>query len=63
LKNDVNYEIVFKAIIIDEIILNFNPYLIARRLIQTEKEFAKLIEPDPSYPGKFLWKKPKLLRQ
>jgi carboxyl-terminal processing protease len=34
------------------------PFLIARRLIKQEKEFAKLIEPDLSYPGKFIWTKP-----
>lgn len=47
-----------KAIIIDyRKFMNFIPYLIARRLIKTDKEFLKLIEPDLSYPGKFNWKK------
>jgi carboxyl-terminal processing protease len=51
-----------KAIIIDfRNYPKFQPYLIARRLIQKEKEFAKLIEPDLSYPGKFLWKKTKTI--
>jgi carboxyl-terminal processing protease len=47
-----------KAIIIDyREFMNFTPYLIARRLIQIDKEFAKLTEPDLSYPGRFTWKK------
>ncbi|MET3026628.1 S41 family peptidase [Flavobacterium sp. UW10123] len=46
-----------KAIIIDyREYMKFTPYMIARRLIRTEKEFAKLIQPDLSYPGRFLWK-------
>lgn len=36
---------------------NFRPYRIAKRLIQKDKEFAKLTMPDFSYPGKFVWKK------
>lgn len=47
-----------KAIIIDfRNYPKFAPYLLARRLIKTEKEFAKLTEPDLSYPSKFKWKK------
>jgi carboxyl-terminal processing protease len=47
-----------KAIIIDyREFMNFTPYLVARRLIQIDKEFAKLTEPDLSYPGRFTWKK------
>ena len=46
-----------KAIIIDlRNYPNFAPFLIARRLIKTEKRFSKLIEPDLSYPGKFIWR-------
>jgi C-terminal processing protease CtpA/Prc len=46
-----------KAIIIDyRKFMNFTPYLIARRLIHIDKEFAKLTEPDLSYPGRFTWK-------
>lgn len=41
--------------------LNFTPYKIAKRLIQSDKEFAKFIKPDLSYPGKFLWEKPELI--
>ncbi|WP_264550582.1 S41 family peptidase [Flavobacterium sp. N2038] len=46
-----------KAIIIDyREYMKFTPYMIARRLIQTKKEYAKLIKPDLSYPGRFIWK-------
>ncbi|MFB3387056.1 S41 family peptidase [Flavobacterium sp. LAR06] len=51
-----------KAIIIDyRKGMNFKPYLIARRLIQSEKAFARLIEPDLSYPGRFVWLKPETI--
>lgn len=51
-----------KSIIIDyRKFMNFTPYMIARRLIKTEKEFARLTEPDLSYPGRFIWKKPKMI--
>lgn len=51
-----------KAIIIDyRKGMNFTPYMIAKRLIQTEKEFARLIKPDLSYPGKFVWEKPETI--
>lgn len=40
---------------------DFMPYLIARRLIKQDKEYARLIEPDLTYPGKFNWKKTKVL--
>jgi len=49
-----------KALIID--IRNYpriHPYMLARYFTKTEKEFAKLTEPDLSYPGKFIWKKTK----
>lgn len=39
----------------------FMAYLIARRLIKEDKEFARLIQPDLTYPGKFIWKKTKVL--
>jgi C-terminal processing protease CtpA/Prc len=46
-----------KAIIIDlRNYPNFIPFLIARRLIQTQKSFVKFIEPDLSYYGKFKWR-------
>ncbi|WP_264524416.1 S41 family peptidase [Flavobacterium sp. N502536] len=46
-----------KAIIIDyRAYMNFTPFMIARRLIRTKKEFAKVIKPDLSYPGRFIWK-------
>jgi len=46
------------AIIIDyRKFMNFTPYMIARRIIQKEKEFAKFTKPDLSYPGKFIWDK------
>lgn len=51
-----------KALIID--IRNypdFMAYLIARRLIKKEKAYAKLIQPDLTYPGKFIWKETKVL--
>lgn len=45
-----------KAIIFDyREYMNFTPYMIARRLIQSKKEFAKFIKPDLSYPGRFTW--------
>ena len=51
-----------KAIIIDfRNYPKFAPYLLARRFIKTEKEFAKLTEPDLSYPSKFKWKKTKTI--
>ena len=37
------------------------PFMIARHFIQTKKEFAKFIEPDLSYPGKYIWKKTKFI--
>ena len=40
---------------------DFMPYLIARRLIKEDKEYARLIEPDLTFPGKFNWKKTKVL--
>ncbi|PBJ12764.1 S41 family peptidase [Flavobacterium sp. ACN6] len=40
---------------------DFMAYLIARRLIKEDKVYAKLIKPDLTYPGKFIWKKPKIL--
>ena len=40
---------------------NFNPYMIAKRLIQTEKAFSRLTSPDVSYPGKFILGKPKTI--
>lgn len=39
----------------------FAPYLLARRFIKTEKEFAKLTKPDLSYPSKFKWTKTKTI--
>ncbi|MDQ8013214.1 MAG: S41 family peptidase [Flavobacterium nitrogenifigens] len=46
-----------QAIIIDyREYMKFTPYMVARRLIKTKKEFAKLIKPDLSYPGRFIWK-------
>lgn len=51
-----------KALIID--IRNypdFMAFLIARRLIKEDKEYVKLIQPDLTYPGKFVWKKTKVL--
>ena len=51
-----------KAIIIDyRKGMNFTPYMIAKRLIQTQKEFARLMKPDLSYPGKFIWIKPETI--
>ncbi|MCD0468717.1 S41 family peptidase [Flavobacterium sp. JAS] len=45
-----------KAIIIDyREYMKFTPFMIARRLIQTKKEYAKIIKPDLSYPGRFIW--------
>ena len=52
-----------KALIID--IRNYpriHPHKLARYFINSEKEFAKLTRPDLSYPGKFIWKKPKLIK-
>jgi len=52
-----------KALIID--IRNYpriHPHKLARYFIKSEKEFAKLTRPDLSYPGKFIWKKPKLVK-
>jgi len=45
-----------KAIIIDMRASISHPYPLARRLFQTKREFAKLTEPDLSYPGRFIWK-------
>ncbi len=51
-----------KGIIIDlRSYPNFNPYVIAKRLIQTEKAFSRLTSPDVSYPGKFILGKPKTI--
>jgi len=46
-----------KTIIIDMRISISQSPLIARRLFQKNIEFAKLTEPDLSYPGRFTWKK------
>jgi len=40
---------------------NFRPDVIAKRLIQNKKEYAKLIKPDLSYPGKFYWEESKTI--
>jgi carboxyl-terminal processing protease len=45
-----------KAIIIDMRASISHPYPLARRPFQTKREFAKLTEPDLSYPGRFIWK-------
>ncbi|MBB4799985.1 C-terminal processing protease CtpA/Prc [Flavobacterium nitrogenifigens] len=52
-----------KAIIIDYRgpFMNFMPFLIARRFIKNEKIFARVIQPDLSYPGHFFEKKPKTI--
>ncbi|QKJ62703.1 S41 family peptidase [Flavobacterium sp. M31R6] len=50
-----------KAIIIDMRASVSRPYPLAKRLFQTKKEFAKLTEPDLSYPGRFIWKKTDLI--
>ena len=52
-----------KALIID--IRNhprIHPNMLAKYFIKTETNFAKLTEPDLSYPGKFVWKKPDKVR-
>jgi len=47
-----------KGIIIDMRVAQSHPYPLARSLFKTKKEFAKLIKPDLSYPGKFIWEDP-----
>ena len=47
-----------KALIIDIRNPNFIPLRIARRLIRINKEYAKIVKPDLSYPGRFIWEKP-----
>lgn len=38
-----------------------NPNMIARRLINKEKEFAKLLKPNMKYPGYYTWMKPEII--
>ncbi|PXY44380.1 S41 family peptidase [Flavobacterium hydrophilum] len=47
-----------KAIMIDVRNPNLAPFRIASRLITKDKEYAKIVKPDLSYPGKFIWEKP-----
>lgn len=47
-----------KGIIIDlRTYMNFTPYMLARRFIQSDQAYAKFIKPDLTYPGKFIWTK------
>lgn len=50
-----------KAIIIDMRAPISRPYSLAKRLFKTKNEFAKLTEPDLSYPCRFIWKKPDII--